>query len=59
MITIAFHWWYMPIGLFLAALLMMWRAGNEGGIAGGIGHMMAALAFLGAALFSLITGLIK
>lgn len=35
MITIALHWWYLPLGLFLTAVLLMWRAEHEGGYFGG------------------------
>ncbi len=60
MITIALHWWYLPLGLFIVAVLLMWRAEHAGGgYFAGMGHVIAAIAFLGAALMSLITGLIK
>ncbi len=59
MITIALHWWYWPLGLFLVAVLLLWRGEQaRGGFMPGFGHLIAAVAFLGAALAALIAGLI-
>lgn len=57
-ITIALHWWYIPIGFVLLGIFFAWKSNNTGGYLGGFFEGLIALACFITALATAITGAI-
>jgi cytochrome b561 len=62
MLTIALHWWYLPIALVIGALISFYIGSKQPSSGwwdlNGLWHAVIGIGLLVAALVSLITGLI-
>jgi hypothetical protein len=55
-ITLTLYWWYLPFGLMLASIVVLWLGSRERGMFGRIFHVPVAFGLSIGALTSLITG---
>lgn len=59
MISIPLYWWYIPIALVIASLVTCLFAANaRGGMFAGFYETLLAVALMGAAILTLVTGYI-